>query len=198
MSDCTDGGKEHGEVLTPAHEGYNPDVLGIVNALDGPRPDPDLWGYCGDCRQGFRWSVSDQQWRPWPGGLGMLPHLQDEELEELYVAVVVRRQELAAVLEVSQNPETDQQLNYKIRILRSLETALSEARYQLWPPTGNHEPRAWGEAWEVLDQWLGDQLGGIQRSSATERSEGAALAFSAVRGAVEKLRKPGTEISSPT
>lgn len=147
----------HGEIVTPDDPRYDPSILEQWDEYAGPRPN-QLWGHCADCPQGFRWSVSEQKWRPWPGGLSLLPHLSDEELDELHDALVLRRQQLEGVVPKAQNPHTRSEVHYKVRILWSLETAVAEARYRLWPKDGPYAPRKWGEAWQELERWVDDQL----------------------------------------
>lgn len=193
MKSCREGG-EH-EVVSASvedRERYDPTVLGQHDQWAGPRPN-QLWGYCLKCLEGMRWSVGDQEWRPWPGGLALLPHLTDEELDELRDAVVRRCQELARVGQIAQGEGTREELAYKLRILMSLHTAVQEARYQLWPSEGTYAPRTWGEAWTVLDRWIDDQLAGIAQSSQNDTTVGAANAFHAMKQKIRGLEQAGDQ-----
>lgn len=184
---CRDGG-EH-EIVSPEDDDrYDIGKFARYNDTAGPRPNI-LWSHCANCDQLFRWSVSDQQWRLWPGGLSLLPHLSDEELDELHTAVILRMQQLGAVVPVAQATGTRSEINYKLRILQSLDTAIQEARYQLWPRDGDHKPRAWGEAWKALEQWVDAQLEGIGGSSQNDMTIAAAGAFRAVRSKILDLWK---------
>lgn len=184
---CEDGA-EHDIVDPDNRELYDPSVLARYDATAGPRPNV-LWSYCAKCSRAFRWSVSDQQWRPWPGGLSLLPHLSDEELDELHVAVVRRTQELGGVIAVASNPATRAEINYKLGILHSLDTAVQEARYGLFPPEGPYEPRLWGEAWKTLEDWVQVQIDGIDRSSQNDMSFAAAAAFAAIQSKIADMRR---------
>ncbi len=179
---CATGG-EH-DIVDPESTTYDPSILA---RYDGPRPNR-LWTYCSKCSQGYRWSVHDQQWRPWPGGLAMLPYLTDEELDELLVAVIRRTQELSQMLPMAWATGSKAELHYKLRILQSLQTAVAEARYGLFPPEGPYEPRVWGEGWNVLQRWIQVQLEGIERSSPTEAGMGATAAFSSMQAQIERMR----------
>jgi len=188
---CPEGG-EH-EVVSAAVEDrdrYDPSVLEKYNEYSGPRPN-QLWGYCAKCREGMRWSVADQQWRRWPGGLGQLPHLNDEELDELGDAVAMRMHMLGEFIGQAQNTDTRSEIHYKLRILQSLSTAIQEARYHLYPPEGTYAPRFWGEAWTTLSLWIEEQLAGIERSSQTQAGFGAVVGFVAVKRKIDELKRGG-------
>lgn len=184
---CTDGAP-HDIVDPDDRERYDPSVLARYDETAGPRPNM-LWSYCSRCAQGFRWSLSDQQWRPWPSGLSLLPHLDDEELDELHVAILRRKDELGGVVPLAQSPETRAELHYKARILQSLDTAVQEARYALFPPEGPYEPRMWGEAWRTLETWVQAQIDGIDRSSQNDMSRAAAAAFAAIQSKIADMRR---------
>lgn len=184
---CHDGTPH--QVVDPEDPAYDRSVLA---RYDEPRPNM-LWSYCSKCGLGFRWSVHDQQWRPWPGGLGQLPHLSDEELDELLVAIGIRMDMLARPVPIASNPESRAELHYKLRILMSLSTAVAETRYGLFPPEGPYEPRLWGEAWDKLDAWIGVQLRGIDRSSSNDMTDGAKAAFEAVRAEMGRMRASTSE-----
>jgi hypothetical protein len=123
---CLDG-QPHLPVVTGEQgDVYDPEVLGTV-------PNPALWGYCPVCWLGFRWSITDQRWRRWPGSLAMLPMLDDEELEELYIAVTVRSHALrvahaVADTEISGLGQSRAEVTHHLALLRSLSTAIAEAR----------------------------------------------------------------------
>jgi hypothetical protein len=187
---CHDGTPH--QVVDPEDPSYDQSVLGRYDEAAGPRPNM-LWSYCAKCQLGFRWSVHDQQWRPWPGGLSLLPHLSDEELDELLVAVIRRMDELGQVVGMAQNTASRTELHYKLRILMSLSTAVAEARYGLFPPEGPYEPRLWGEAWDTLGTWVDVQLAGIDRSSSNDMTDGAKAAFEAVRAEVGRMRASTSE-----
>jgi hypothetical protein len=136
VSNCIDG-NDHGEIIRQIDDNgpnprYDPSVLATCDHR--PRPDPMLWGYCVDCHQGFRWSVTAQQWRPWPGRLAKLPELTDEELDELHLTLLNQIRELNGIRGMCQNVETSQLLEYRLSILMSLNTAVQEARWGLFPP----------------------------------------------------------------
>lgn len=187
---CHDGTPH--KVAEPGDPAYDRSVLARYDEAAGPRPNT-LWSYCVKCQLGFRWSVHDQQWRPWPGGLALLPHLSDEELDELLVAIIRRMDELGQHIGLAQNTATRSELHYKLRILMSLSTAVAEARYALFPPEGPYEPRLWGEAWDKLDAWIGVQLRGIERSSSNDMTDGAKAAFEAVRAEMGRMRASTSE-----
>lgn len=180
-------GKEHGEVITADDdEGrWDPEVFAEYRLLP---PNKHQWGYCMDCRQPFRWSVIDQRWRAWPGGLAALPLYTDEELEVLESAVLGQAAQMDAALENSQSEGMRAELAYRRALLNSLSTSVAEARYSLWPPEGPHEPRVWGEAWTVLAAWVTEQVAGIQRSSLNPPAQGALAAFMEMQ---EKLGELG-------
>lgn len=181
----------HGEIITPEDPRYDPSILGQWDEHAGPRPN-QLWGYCANCQQGFRWSVSEQQWRPWPGGLSLLPHLSGEELDELHDALVLRRQQLEAIVPVAQNPQSRHEVNYKVRMLWSLQTAVAEARYRLWPKDGPFAPRMWGEAWSDLGAWVQAQLDTFEVAPG-QASEGARLAFEAVKAKLDEMERSSSD-----
>lgn len=125
---CADG--DYHVVLDPEDPNFDRAVLARYDAALGPRPN-NLWSYCRKCEQGFRWSVLSQQWRPWPGGLGLLPHYTDEELDELAMAIVRRMDELGNVVPIAQATGTRREINYKLVILNSLLTSVAECRHHL-------------------------------------------------------------------
>lgn len=142
MSSCRDEGRDHGEILTGAIEHrdrYDPSVLARYDPAFHVGREPALWGYCADCELAFRWSVSFQQWRPWPGGMALLPHLTDEELDALHMAITAYGRELASVGVMSQNDSTTMQMIHVLGLLSSLDTAVQEARHGLWPVEGPPE-----------------------------------------------------------
>jgi hypothetical protein len=183
---CTDG-TPHDIVDPDDRTRYDRAVLSRYDETAGPRPNL-LWSWCARCSQCFRWSVSDQEWRPWPGGLALLPHLNDEELDELHVAIRLRMEQLGRWVPVATNPSSRAEVNYKLRILQSLDTAVQEARYGLYPPEGPYEPRLWGEAWRTLEKWVQAQLDGINRSSPTDMGLGAGAAFEAMKAQLERMK----------
>lgn len=185
MHEYCDDGNEH-DIVNPEEERYNPTRLLRYNESYGPRPNI-LWTYCAKCGQGFRWSVPDQQWRPWPGGLALLPHMSDEELDELAVAVVRRMDELGKPVQVASATGTRAELHYKLRILSSLRTAVQEARYQLFPPAGAYEPRMWGEAWDDFERWAKEQRARFEAGKG-QAAEGALLAFDGVLAKLDQMR----------
>lgn len=184
---CCDGG-EHDEVLTAADDPdrYDPGVF--ANHVFTP-PNDHQWGYCARCMQPFRWSVLDQRWRPWPSGLALLPRLTDEELEEIQAALKEKAAVFGDVVRDAQSPQTQSDVGYHLLVLNSLMTAAAEARYGLFPPEGPHAPRVWGEAWDVLERWLGEQLAGVARSSPVDATEGARQAFEATKRRIAELRE---------
>jgi hypothetical protein len=186
---CRDGTPH--QVVDPEDPSYDPTPLTRYDETAGPRPNM-LWSYCAKCGLGFRWSVHDQQWRPWPGGLALLPHLMDEELDELHTAVIRRMQELSQVLPVSQATGTRSEVHYKLRILMSLSTAVAEARYGLFPPEGPYEPRLWGEAWDRLETWLDGKIA-IFEAAPGQAANGAALALGEVKAEMGRMRASDSE-----
>lgn len=154
-----DGGTTHGEVITRADhpDRYMPEVWGDWGFIP---PDASTWGYCEFCEKTFRWSVPDQQWRPWPGGLAQLPLLTDEELEVLQSAIAGQAAAFDAALSSSQSETMKATLWHRWLTLQSLATATAETRYSLFPREGPHPARVWGEAWTVLEAWLDDHLAG--------------------------------------
>ncbi len=186
MTTCDFGGAH--DIVSPEDDArYDPGMLARYDGAYGSRPNI-LWSYCAHCDQAFRWSVGDQQWRPWPGGLGLLPHLSDEELDELHTAVVIRMHQLGSIVPIAQATETRSEINYKLRILQSVDTAIQEARYQLWPPKGDYKPRAWGEAWKALETWVQEQLD-INGESQDNRHLSAKAAYRAMHAKIQELWK---------
>jgi hypothetical protein len=179
-------GKQHGEVITADDdEGrWDPEVFASYQFLP---PNQHQWGYCVDCRQPFRWSVPDQRWRAWPGGLAHLPQYTDEELEVLGSALSGQTAQISAALELSIAEGMRAELGYRRVLLQSLSTSVAEARYSLWPPEGPHEPRVWGEAWAVLAAWVEEQMAGIRQSSSNSAAQGALAAFAEVRDKLGEL-----------
>lgn len=186
---CHDGTPH--QVVDPEDPSYDHSVLRRYDDTAGPRPNM-LWSYCAKCQLGFRWSVHDQQWRPWPGGLSLLPHLNDEELDELLVAVIRRMDELGQHIGLAQNTATRSELHYKLRILMSLSTAIAEARYGLFPPEGPYEPRLWGEAWDTLGAWLVTKLA-VFEAAPGQAAAGAALVLGEVKAEMDRMRASGSE-----
>lgn len=125
MGGCT-GGKNHGEVLTLAddRDKFDTSVL-------GPTPNDYQYGYCADCRQGFRWSVSLQRWRLFPGDVVVLPMLTDEELDVLGSAVSYSMEHYGGIEALAQSHGVTTEVRYLLGILNSLQTAITEARYSL-------------------------------------------------------------------
>lgn len=186
---CHDGTPH--QVAEPGDPAYDHSVLGRYDETAGPRPNT-LWSYCAKCQLGFRWSVHDQQWRPWPGGLALLPHLTDEELDELLVAVLRRMDELGQIIGLAQNTATRSELHYKLRILMSLNTAIAEARYGLFPPEGPYEPRLWGEAWDTLERWLDSKIA-VFEAAPGQAAAGATLALGEVKAEMGRMRTSTSE-----
>lgn len=148
MKSCIDG-KQHGAIVTGSDdpEVYDPTVF---TNLGFTPPNPYQWGYCGDCRQPFRWSVLHQRWITWPGGLAPLPLLTAEELEVLEEALFVRAANYQGVLAISAAPGMQAAMAHQAGIVQSFLTAVREAQHGLWEP--EDRPAAPLELWA----WVGE------------------------------------------
>lgn len=132
MKSCVDG-KEHGAIVTADDdpEVYDATVFASVGFTP---PNGHQWGYCGDCRQPFRWSVPRQRWMTWPGGLAALPQLTAEELEALEAALVKQAERHGSVLAFSEAPGMGAETSRAAGVVQSLLTAVREAQHHLWEP----------------------------------------------------------------
>lgn len=60
-----------------------------------------------------------------------LPHLTDEELEQLELAVAVRIEHMRAIVQTAQAPKIQQEAQRALQINNSLRTAISETRMSI-------------------------------------------------------------------
>jgi hypothetical protein len=119
------GGKEHGEVLTAAD---NPGEFDATVFGDEAPPVDYQYGYCRDCKQTMRWSVVSQRWVDWPGPLGSLPPLDDEELETLALVTQIYKDAMPDVM----FPATRRAVGRRVLVLQSLLTAIAETRDDIY------------------------------------------------------------------
>ena len=108
------------------------------------------------------------------------------------MAVIRRMQELSQVVPMAQAIGTRSEVHYKLRILMSLNTAIAEARYHLFPPEGPYEPRLWGEAWDTLERWIADKLE-VFEAAPGQAAAGAALVLGEVKAEMGRMRASCSE-----